>query len=110
MTSVTARCYASGRSGVSNLKFLVGAAALIVVSLAFAVGPIPNFEEHSTFRALISELGGRDEASRARAERKLAEVGFPAIPYLRKAVGHSDPEVRRRVMRLLPALEHAALV
>ena len=34
----------------------------------------------------------------------------PSLPYLRKALGHHDPEIRRRALRLVPGLEHAALV
>jgi hypothetical protein len=61
-------------------------------------------------QALIEQLGDRDFRVREEAEKKLIAQGMPALPLLRKAMGHGDPEIRRRVMRLVPGLEHAALV
>ena len=48
------------------------------------------------------------EAS-AEAEKPEAPANLPALPQLRKAMGHRDPEVRRRALRLVPGMENAIL-
>ena len=55
-------------------------------------------------------MGDRNYALRDQAERKLRAEGLAALPFLRKAIGHQDPEIRRRALRMVPGLEHAALV
>jgi hypothetical protein len=55
--------------------------------------------------ALVERLGGDDFRDREAAARELDALGAAALPALRAARKHSDPEVRRRVADLLSALE-----
>ncbi|MCI0342460.1 MAG: HEAT repeat domain-containing protein [Planctomycetales bacterium] len=53
---------------------------------------------------LVSLLGHPDFRVRENAERRLEALGERALPALRLARDHRDPEVRARVRRLLAAL------
>src|SRR5262245_52826928 len=86
----------------------LGCVALTVA--AFAAAPPPRPLGPAEVQALIERLGDRDYRVSEQAERRLIAEGLPALPLLRKAMGHKDPEVRRRALRLVPGLEHAALV
>jgi hypothetical protein len=57
---------------------------------------------------LIEQLGDSDFRKRDEAVRLLEAEGMPALPALKKALGHPDAEVRRRVHDLIPQLETAA--
>jgi hypothetical protein len=59
---------------------------------------------------LVEQLGDRDFRLRDDAARRLQAEGVAALPALRRALGHPDPEVRRRARDLIPAIETAALV
>lgn len=59
---------------------------------------------------LIEQLGDSDFRKRDDAERQLRAQGVAVVPALRKALGHRDPEVRRRALALIPALERAAVL
>ena len=48
---------------------------------------------------LIRQLGHREYRVREEATRKLAEIGLPAVPALRRAMHSDDPEVRHRARR-----------
>lgn len=88
--------------------------ALFALSLcgaaASAAAPPPRPLGTPEVRRLIEQLGDRDFRVRERAERLLMAEGSAALPLLRKAMGSPDPEIRRRALRLVPGLEHAALV
>lgn len=75
-----------------------------------AVAPPPRPLGPPEVQVLIDQLADRDYRVRESAEGKLRAHGFVALPLLRKALGHHDPEIRRRALRLVPGLEHAALV
>jgi hypothetical protein len=88
-------------------------AALVLVVLtaaAFAAAPPPRPLGPAELQRLIEQLGDRDYRARDTAERRIVAEGNAALPLLRKAMGHKDPEVRRRALRLVPGLEHAAIV
>src|SRR5262245_12946658 len=56
----------------------------------------------------IERLGSNDFRTREAASLALSKVGYNALPALRKAQAHPDPEIRRRLEELIPALETAA--
>jgi hypothetical protein len=58
----------------------------------------------NTLEALILKLGDPSYKVREDAEEKLTSSGQQAIPHLRRAVGHSDPEIAFRAERILQAL------
>jgi hypothetical protein len=68
--------------------------------------PPPN----PTVEKLITQLGDEDYKLRDAASKKLLEMGSEALPDLRKALEHSDQEIRRRVTELVPAIETAAVL
>jgi hypothetical protein len=59
---------------------------------------------------LIAQLGDADYRKRDDAVLRLKAEGPKALPALREALSHPDPEVRRRVGELVPALETAVLL
>src|SRR4051794_20531838 len=54
---------------------------------------------------LIEQLGSMDFGQREEASKRLATLGEPGLPLLRKALASDDPEVRRRARDLIRALE-----
>lgn len=54
---------------------------------------------------LIEQLGDKDFKRREAASKALEARGVEALPTLRKAQGHADAEVRRRLDELIPVLE-----
>jgi hypothetical protein len=54
---------------------------------------------------LIARLGDRDFRIRETAWRDLERLGPAALPALREARKHKDPEVRKRVEEIIPAIE-----
>jgi hypothetical protein len=87
-----------------------GIACLLVGTTALAVAPPPRPMTPAALTGLVEQLGDRDFRAREAAERLLHAQGAVALPLLRKALGHRDPEVRRRAMRMVPGMEHALLV
>lgn len=71
--------------------------------------PVPTGDEQARGR-LIEQLGDVDYRKREEALAKLRDEGNRALPALREALNHPDPEVRRRVSALVPELETAALL
>jgi hypothetical protein len=59
---------------------------------------------------LVEQLGDPDYRRRDDAAMKLRSEGLAALPALRAALNHADPEVRRRAGELVPVLETAALL
>jgi hypothetical protein len=58
----------------------------------------------------IEQLGHRDFRVREEASKALGELGPEALPALRKAKDHPDPEVRRRLRDLIAPLETTVLL
>jgi hypothetical protein len=88
---------------------LTGLAAVVLASAAFAAAPPPRPLDQAAIARLIEQLGDRDYRTREMAERRLHSAGLPALPLLRKAMGHRDLEVRRRALRLVPGMENAIM-
>jgi hypothetical protein len=85
--------------------------------LSAALVPIVSGEPQSApkdpqpnVQPLIEQLGDPDFRKRDEAVEKLRALGVPVVPALRKALGHRDPEVRRRLHDLIPSLETAAIL
>lgn len=59
---------------------------------------------------LIVDLGSGDYRKREQAMAQIRRRGLSALPALRRALGSPDPEVRRRLVTLVPTLETEALL
>jgi hypothetical protein len=59
---------------------------------------------------LIQQLGDADFRKRDDATLRLKNEGPAILPALRAAINNSDPEIRRRVADLIPALETAVIL
>ena len=69
-----------------------------------AVSAAGTNELTSAIEVLVEKLGAEDYRDRRLAERKLESLGALAVPQLKAAKKHPDPEVRARVKRLLVVL------
>jgi hypothetical protein len=85
-------------------------AALVLIPLAWGDDPPAQPKPASTADQLVEQLGDRDFRKRDAAVKRLEALGPAALPALRKAEKHSDPEIRRRVSDLIPTLEVASLL
>ncbi len=63
-----------------------------------------------TVERLIEQLGSPDFKLRETAGKALAARGADALPALKKATGHPDPEVRQRLANLIAETERAVLL
>ncbi len=59
--------------------------------------------------ALIARLGDPDFHVRQQATQRLKEIGKPALPALKQALGATDPEVQLRAQTLIDAIERPPL-
>jgi hypothetical protein len=84
----------------------------LLLSLAAAAAARPDGPEAApvTIEQLIERLGNRDFKTREAAAKALAARGEEALPAMRKAVAHPDPEVRKRLEQLIVDTERAALL
>ena len=73
------------------------------VAFAFALALQTAAGAGETTDEWIQRLGDADPDVRVAAERGLRAVGKSIHPTLREALDHPDPEVRRRLARLLAA-------
>lgn len=81
----------------------------IATSLVWLAGTIapaaaPDVE------ALIRQLSAADYRTRESAMRSLESAGGTALPHLRQAQPHADPEVRQRLTQLIGRLERTSLL
>lgn len=67
-------------------------------------------ESPPTAERLIEQLGSREFKARESAAKTLAARGEDALPAMRKAVDHPDPEVRKRLEQIIADTERAALL
>jgi hypothetical protein len=72
-------------------------------------GPSAGAKDETAERVgrLIAALGSPSFAERERAGRALEAVGVPALPALRAAARHADPEVRRRTGEVVGRIENS---
>lgn len=81
--------------------------AIVCATPLFAAAPpTMNRLNARDVAKLIIDLGDRDFIRRDAAQRQLASLGAPILPYLYRAMNSPDLEVRRRVMRLIVPLEN----
>jgi hypothetical protein len=71
---------------------------------------VTNAEPKRTPEQLIDQFADLDFRKRDEAGKALETLGTKALPALRKARDHADPEVQRRVGLILPQLEIAELL
>jgi hypothetical protein len=95
---------------VYKTTLLTGLLGLVILPAALAVAPPALPPSPAELTRLLEQLGHRDYRLREQAERELQRQGSIALPVLRQGLVHKDAEVRRRALRLIPGLEHAALV
>src|SRR5687768_3334204 len=55
--------------------------------------PAPASSREEELRSLVAQLGDPDLKVREAASRRLRELGESALPVLKEALKHSDPEV-----------------
>ncbi|HEY7426581.1 MAG TPA: hypothetical protein VH682_20265 [Gemmataceae bacterium] len=82
---------------------------LALVNPGVAAPPTPEKASPALDR-LIEQLGDSDFRKRDEATRRLEAEGMKVVPALKKALGHADAEVRRRVYDLIPRIEHTSFV
>jgi hypothetical protein len=70
----------------------------------------PGSADTPTVEPLIRQLSSSDYKAREAAMRALEAAGAAALPDLRKAQPHEDPEVRTRLARLIGMLERSTLL
>jgi WD40 repeat protein len=74
-----------------------------------AVVPAAGPDEAEVAR-LIRQLGSDEFAQREAAQTRLEELGEAVLPQLRKGVDDADPEIRRRVRRLVEQISRKLYV
>lgn len=84
---------------------LIGVSACLLLALAEGAS---DPQAPPSAERLIEQLGSPDFKARDEANRALAARGVEVLPALRKARDHQDPEVRRRLEEMIPALEAIA--
>jgi WD40 repeat protein len=88
---------------------VVLAALLAGVVLLAGVRPARSDGDPKEIARLIEQLGDDDLATRKEAEKKLNEIGEPALAPLRQAAKkHADADVRLRAVVLVRAIEKGA--
>ena len=74
----------------------------LILCLITLVGVVAAFgATEQEIAALITQLGDESFPKREAASTELRTIGKPAIPQLKAAENHADPEVRARVAALL---------
>src|SRR5205807_2599715 len=87
---------------------LAACLSLGLVAFIRADTPVDKAAPSSSISQLIEQLADRDYRKRDVAVKALEAFGPKVLPDLRKAKTHADPEVRRRLDDLIPALEMVA--
>ena len=91
-------------------------AAALLLGLGMAIFPAQKSEQGKrdqvdvqTIRGFIKQLGDDSFSKREAADKRLAEIGEPALELLREALQDPDAEVRQRADDLIRAIASAAL-
>lgn len=99
------------REGFRVLRYLLAPALLgcflSIVGFAAEAPPVKGSPSHDE---LVRQLGDNDFRRRDAATDQLLAAGAAALPALRRALNHPDPEIRKRVGELVPTIETAALM
>ncbi len=91
----------------SCFTLLLAAGLLLPVLPLYAEKPQAD-QERAAVAVLITRLASDDFQVRQDAAAALDRLGTAALPALRAARKHLDPEVRRQIAELLPVLERRA--
>jgi hypothetical protein len=93
-------------------KSLIPAVGLLLslVPLSLAQSPAPRPTGNADVEKWIGQLGDADYRKRDEAAQALQRLGEKALPALRAARKHGDPEIRRRAHELASAVETATLL
>ncbi len=88
-----------------NVRYLPTAVLTAVVVLT---APLPGDGsepgDSAAIRRLVAQLGSDSHEAREDAEKRLAEIGAPAVSAIWEATKSGDPEVARRARRLMEQL------
>lgn len=79
----------------------------VVVSIGFSFQDKQNQVQEEIIQKLIKDLGANDPKVRDEAQRKLIEVGKPALDLLQKASQSKDYEVKMRAVQIIDKIEFA---
>src|SRR3954468_16484994 len=87
--------------------FLVGFGLLagLIATLAAVPGRAEEKTDSQAIEKLVQQLASGRFAEREKAQKKLEEIGMPALAALKKAVETGDPETKRRAGDLVSKLE-----
>jgi hypothetical protein len=83
--------------------------AIAACILLLGIGPLALADNPSP-EQLIRQLADKNFKVRQAAAKAIQALGPAALPALRKAKDHPDPEVRRRIALWIPKFELAAVV
>jgi type II secretory pathway component PulC len=92
---------------MKHLLWLTLALVTMLVTRAWTQTTTPPATEER-IKQLVTQLGDTDFKKREAATTELKAIGKPALPQLKAAENHTDPEVRARVTDLLAALNPPA--
>lgn len=84
--------------------FLLGSALLAALAVALVSAP-GRAADSDTIDKLVKQLGSGRYQEREKAQKKLAEIGPPAVAALKKAAESGDAETQRRANELLANLD-----
>ena len=73
-------------------------------------GTQPGEMDRTAIERLVGNLGSRSRSVRESAQKRLVEIGLPAVRALRAAAGSDDSEVRERATAILKAIREASEV
>jgi len=90
---------------------------LLAVTASMGQSPVPKGAttqpgemDRADIERLVGNLGSRSRLVRESAEKRLVEIGLPAVRPLRAAAGSDDAEVRARASAVLLAIAQARKV
>jgi hypothetical protein len=89
---------------------IIGWAWLLCCVAGAAARPDGLEPVQPTVEQLIERLGNREFKAREAAAKALAVRAEEALPAMRKAIAHPDPEVRQRLEQLVAETERAVLL
>ncbi len=97
------------RAGAGRaVAWAVVAALVPAVWAAPAAGQTPPKDRAEEIARLVEQLGADSYQARQEAQRKLIEIGEPAVAALEKALKSSDAEVRMRAEKALEEIRKGA--
>src|SRR5687768_18567467 len=95
---------------VAGVTLLVGILGGLPPQFAGAASPAAGQDQRAgasdgEIKALVDQLGAEDYAKREAAAKRLKALGKGALPALREAAKHDDPEVASRAQALVKRID-----